>query len=109
MRRQKIKQDKYLMNWYHEYLTNRIIHVELQGIKRTRSLGRGTPQGGVLSPIVWNLVFDKLLEIGNCGAGKMVGFANDASFVVSGIDPFALYDTAQEVVNQAVAWGNLWD
>ena len=69
------------------------------------SVGRGTLQGGVLSPIVWNLAFDELLKIGNEGACTVGGFADDACFIISGVDPVTLQLRAQEVIDTAVNWG----
>ena len=40
-------------------------------------LSKGTPQGGVLSPIVWNINFDGLIEIFDGGPVFAVGFAYD--------------------------------
>lgn len=47
------------------YLRNRYIQVDLKGLQQKRKLTRGTPQGGVLSPLAWNLVFDSFLELFN--------------------------------------------
>ena len=102
---ERIGTDKCIVNWYKNYLTNRLINVEINGCGKTRSLGQGTPQGGVMSPIVWNIAFDELLEIGNNGAGTMVGYADDACFIITGHDPRALRDRAQELINDAVGWG----
>ncbi len=42
-----------------------------------QKLTRGTPQGGVLSPILWNLAFDSLLKIFNKGTVVYNGYADD--------------------------------
>ena len=68
-------------------------------------LNRGTPQGGVLSPIVWNLAFDELLDRGNQGAVTMIGFADDACIIARGIDPETVRSIAQDAVDKAVMWG----
>ena len=47
--------------WIKNYLRNRTITAEYKGIKSERHIGKGTPQGGVLSPMLWNMAFDKLL------------------------------------------------
>jgi hypothetical protein len=45
---------------YEPYLMNCSMEAEVKGGKVSWRLIRGTPQGGVLSPIMWNLVFDSL-------------------------------------------------
>ncbi len=41
------------IDWYRLYLENRMVIVKHEGVKRF--LTRGTPQGGVLSPLTWNI------------------------------------------------------
>ena len=86
-------------------LNNRFISAEIKGVKRTCLVGKGTPQGSVLNPVVWNLAFNELLKIGNEGAGTMVGFGDDACFIISGVDPVTLQLQAQEVIDKAINWG----
>ena len=94
-----------ITNWYGNYLTKRTITLEKDGIRMIRSLRRGTPQGGVLSPLVWNLAFDDLLDLCNRGPAITVGFADDACIIVTGPDPNTLVDVGQNVVDSAVEWG----
>ena len=48
--------------WYTNLLKGRQVTAELQGVTSTIIPGKGSPQGGILSPIVWNLVMDTLLS-----------------------------------------------
>jgi hypothetical protein len=50
-----------IIAWYKQYLLNRSIVTDVQGIKVSRTVGKGTPQGGVLSAPAWNLSFDESL------------------------------------------------
>jgi retron-type reverse transcriptase len=59
---QQCKFPKYLIKWYGHYLSNRTISVDLKGVQEKRKLTRGTPQGGVLSPLIWNLALESLLN-----------------------------------------------
>jgi len=50
---------------------------------QTRFVNRGTPQGGVLSPLLWNIAVNKLLcymEVGGC---KVVAYADDVAIIFS--------------------------
>ena len=95
----------FLVNWYQHYLGNRHIRASIKGVTKYRSLTKGTPQGGVLSPLVWNLAFEKLLALFDRGPVKIVGFADDACLVVTGHDPSILADLAQSAVDRAIEWG----
>ena len=71
---------KVLCNWYVNYTRNRAISVEIRGQKEERRLTRGVPQGGVLSPLAWNILFDSFLALFK-GPVYVTGFADDAAFV----------------------------
>ena len=50
-----------LISWYESFVEFRIAQVELLGTKVKRKINLGTPQGGVISPLFWNIPFDELL------------------------------------------------
>ena len=52
--------NKQVINWYDQLLRNRVITTDLKGCQITRRPTRGTPQGGILSPVVWNVALDLL-------------------------------------------------
>ncbi len=52
----------HIIKWYTHYLRYRSVQTEIKGITAIRTLTRGTPKGGILSPLVWNLAFDELLD-----------------------------------------------
>ena len=61
-----------------QYLENRFIKLDIKGVSKKRLINKGTPQGGVLSPLVWNIAFDRLLEQGNSGPQRMSGVADES-------------------------------
>ena len=94
-----------LVSWYESFVTNRVINSELLGSKVKRKLHLGTPQGGVLSPICWNVPFDELLRILNQIDGvKAVGFADDLVILINGIDESTLSNLMQQALNKAQPW-----
>jgi ribonuclease HI len=93
-----------IIHWYMQYMRNRIATADVRGASSSKSLNRGTPQGGVLSPLMWNLAFDSLLEIFDGTPVTICGFADDAALVVSGPDPYTL----TQLMNQALARANSW-
>jgi retron-type reverse transcriptase len=47
--------------WIEFMLKGRLVHTVIMGSSITAKVMRGCPQGGVLSPLLWNLVVDRLL------------------------------------------------
>jgi len=48
------------------------------------STNRGWPQGGVLSPLIWSLVVDKLLEILTGNGVPSLGYVDDIVIMAKG-------------------------
>ena len=94
-----------MITWYTKYIKNRSCYTKLGNAKTTIYLHKGTPQGGVFSPIAWNLAFDDLLSAFDGGPTLAIGFADDGSLLISGPDPYTLVNLAQTNINKAVAWG----
>ena len=103
---QKKNVDPFLIKWYEQYLRERRVNVTYKGSTVTKYLTQGTPQGGVLSPIMWNICFDDFLDLfPDEGDVNVVAYADDAALVVSGPDPHALVKTMQEAIDRTLRWG----
>ena len=79
---------QWMVRWYQFALTNREIKLTMNGEETKRKLKRGTPQGGILSPLAFNLAFYPLLNLikrFKGGVAHPIGYADDASFVICGI------------------------
>ena len=88
------------------FLKNRILIVEVLGVKLSIHPVCGTPQGGVLSSRIWNLAFDPLLKLLNHESPcAPVGFADDGALCFRGFCPSTLVDIAQPKIDMAVEWG----
>ena len=75
-----------LCNWIYYMVSHRVITFTLNGISITRTISRGCPQGGVLSPFLWNLTLNDLLSNHNLDTSFIQAFADDLSIIVGGID-----------------------
>ena len=62
--------------WYTNLLKGRKVNANLQGVTQTITPGRGSPQGGILSPLVWNLLMDSTLKEFQSGLIKAAGYAD---------------------------------
>jgi hypothetical protein len=94
-----------IVDWYRNFLYNQESTCEINNKFYTRALSKGCPQGGVLSPLVWNINFDPILEELNTGPVKVVGFADDACFLITGPVHKDLVDIIQPYLDRIVDWG----
>ena len=64
----------------------------------------GCPQGGVLSALIWILVFDGLLERFAQGRVKCIGYADDGALIIEGEDLGVMYRLMNYAIKEAVQW-----
>ena len=92
-------------NWIRSLIGSRSTTVELHGVKRTIISHRGCPQGGILSPLLWNLVMNNLFSFTrNKIPCDLQGFADDLILTASGFDADTLRDVTQRSLNAIEAW-----
>ncbi len=98
--------DDVVIRWYSYYLHHRTSTVHYGNSRSERALTRGTPQGGVLSPILWNLSFDSLLAKFDKGNVQIFGYADDACLLSTGYSSIAAVKRMQSAVDKCVNWGD---
>jgi Reverse transcriptase (RNA-dependent DNA polymerase)/Endonuclease-reverse transcriptase len=103
---QKRNTPKPLLHWLQKYLVSRYVEVDYKGVQTTRKLMKGTPQGGVLSPVLWNLAFDEVLSMVEGTAIKAFGYADDLALVGRGPDLHTNISQIQTVLDRVTSWGN---
>ncbi len=59
-----------------------------------------------MSPLVWNLAFDDLLDRFNSGPAQIKGFADDAAIILRGPDIYTLIGWGQEAISKALDFGH---
>ena len=94
-----------LLKWFRNYLYSRMVLVDYKGVHTTRKLVKGTPQGGVLSPVLWNLAFDEVLSLVEGTAVRACGYADDLVLIGRGPDPITNIACMQQVLDKVSAWG----
>ena len=82
------------VRWIMGLLQSRLIIAQLGEESIIIRPGRGCPQGGVLSPLLWALVVDDLLQI----------FADDLVLIVQGSDKRAMEAQLQRALDFIVNW-----
>lgn len=74
-----------LLGWVKSYISNRRISVTFQGYKSTAyDLQNGTPQGGILSPLLFNIVMEQIVTMGFERDVKVLCYADDLQLIVQG-------------------------
>lgn len=92
----------YLQKIISSYLEDRVIIFESGGVTEI-DVTSGVPQGSVLGPTLWNLMYDSLLETRLPTGVTFLAFADDIALVATAKDNIALEQmlttSAQEVHN----------
>ena len=74
----------------------------LMGSSLTARVAGGCPQGGVLSPLLWNLVVDRLLAVTNDLGFSTFGYVEDIVITVQGKYVHTVREIIQEALNMVV-------
>jgi hypothetical protein len=74
---EKHKVTREIIVWYNTILHYGKVTANLQGKQMTVRPGRGSPQGGILSPLIWNLIIGLLPSAFQTGPVKVLGYADD--------------------------------
>lgn len=96
--------DNYLYNIVADYLDERILLYETENGMREYRITAGVPQGSVLGPFLWNVMYDGLLNLELQQGGKLVGYADDIALVVNQ----QTAELVEIVVNDSLCRCNRW-
>lgn len=96
--------DPYIIGWIMTMLYNREVIAELSGTSITVKTTRGCPQGGVLSPLLWSLVVDALLNKLIENGFEVIGFADDVVIICRGKFDHTLSERMQTALNMTHSW-----
>ncbi len=95
-----------IIRWYCNLLKGRLVTAEVQGCTERVVPARGSPQGGVLSPLIWNIIIDELLSSFKGREVKVIGYADDILLYVVGKDPTTLGGAIQTALDEVLEWGS---
>jgi ribonuclease HI len=95
-----------LLKWLHNYMHNRKITVTVDGKESPEvSLSAGTPQGAVLSPLLFNLMLSDIPQLDGI---NLHIYADDITVTCSGPNTANVKDTLQEYIHKFVEWAETW-
>ena len=70
-----------LLQWFRSYLENRQQFVAIQGgTSSPAAVSSGVPQGSILGPLLFILVFDRIFRLGLSASTNLTGFADDVTY-----------------------------
>ena len=99
--------DAKMIDWFSDFFHNRQIMVGYKDVAITRYAARGSPQGGIFSPWIFNILIDLLHKELNTIPGIMSqGFADDSVIQCIGTDLKLLYHQMQLALNACDIWAN---
>jgi len=103
----KAQTPKYLQNILGQYLNKRhIIFNSTDGTSNIIEVSCGVPQGSVLGPDLWNVMYDGLLEIKLPEDTEIIAFADDVAIVCTAQVPFLLEERLGVALRDVVTWMN---
>ena len=97
---------KSIRGLYKNILEGRTVTADLQGESIKRIPKRGSPQGGVLSPLIWILIMQTILTEFHGTAVKVVGYADDIILLIAGKHPPTLVDLMNRALKKVTKWGD---
>ena len=96
--------EDFLVEWIICMLGSRIINSSLGDHVIRRSVTRGTPQGGVLSPLLWLLAVNGILRSFDSMGRKVVAYADDIVLLVKGKFLSTIGEIMQVMLGELSAW-----
>lgn len=97
-----------MLNWIKDFLKERTIQVRVDGSMSSKeNVENGTPQGSVISPVLFNVMINDIFSKLNRGFG-MALFADDAAVWKRGRNLNYIYKQVQQAINKVEAWADEW-
>ena len=87
------------------YFSDRVMRISWNGGNVSKRATMGCPQGSVLGPCAWNIVFDDVLRILERLVGRdFVAYADDLQVIIAANTRRSLEEKAQRVANAVADW-----
>lgn len=101
---QKIGAPLYIVRILDDYFRNRLLLYESDEGTKTYNVSSGVPQGSVLGPMLWNVMYNEVFELKLPDGVQIVGFADDIEILVKARH----LDEIEMLANEAIAIVRAW-
>ena len=95
----------YLVKLLQSFLLNRRANLSGLGVQITVDIELGCPQGSVLSPFLWNVLIDHVLDFTYPFPCKVIAYADDLVLCAYDRDPTVATFNLQTMCDATVLWG----
>lgn len=100
----KMNLPKYLVTLVRSYFKNRRLLYDTNSGQRVYLITGGVPQGSVLGPLLWNIMYDGLLRLELPLGAELIAFADDALLIVVGKHLEDIQRIAEESCDRIQEW-----
>lgn len=95
---------RYLLKLVASYFNRRVLKYDTDDGPRTHPVTGGVPQGSVLGPTLWNVMYDGVLRLPVPSEVKIIGFADDVALVVTAKYREEVVEVCTRTVRQVRQW-----
>ena len=92
-----------LTGWIGNMLTKRAVRLA-SGDPQRAIVAKGCSQGGVLSPLLWNMVVNDLITTLNANHYYTIGYADDLTILISGRFASTVFEVTQAALRIVEKW-----
>ncbi|KAL4153093.1 hypothetical protein QTP88_000926 [Uroleucon formosanum] len=94
----------YLCRMISSYLSNRSVSIDVNGSRTEFVMTSGVPQGSVLGPTLWNILYDGLLRIRFPASITPIAFADDIALIATAREAYTLENDLTRAAEPALTW-----
>ena len=96
-----------ICKWIEHSLKDRTAIAMQDSFEAKKKVNRGCPQGGILSPYIWNLIMEDLLNmVPKTHPTEVICYADDVMILGTGIDEQTIVDNLKRDIKMLETWAN---